>query len=103
MVALEEIEMPKLSLMFNNKIVKEVSVGSRPVTIGRSPDNDLPFDNRAVSNYHAKIYFEAVRMVVEGLDSLNGPFVNDLRIERATLHDGDNVHIGNQRIKVDTR
>jgi len=30
MVALEEIEMPKLSLMFNNKIVKEVSVGSRP-------------------------------------------------------------------------
>ncbi len=102
MVALEEIEMPKLSLMFNNKIVKEVSVGSRPVTVGRSPDNDLPVDNLAVSNYHAKIYFEAGRMVVEDLDSLNGTFVNDLRVERATLHDGDNVHIGKHRIKVDT-
>src|SRR5258707_4731703 len=102
MVALEEIEMPKLSLMFNNKIVKEVSVGSRPVTIGRSPDNDLPVDNLAVSNYHAKIYFEAGRMVVEDLDSLNGTFVNDLPVERATLHDGDNVHIGKHRIKVDT-
>src|SRR5439155_172683 len=34
----EEIEMPKLSLMFENKIVKEVSVGTRPVTIGRSPE-----------------------------------------------------------------
>src|SRR2546423_14188443 len=85
MVALEEIEMPKLSLMFDNKIMKEVPVGSRPVTIGRSPDNDLPVDKLAVSNYHAKIYFEAGRMVIEDLDSLNGTFVNDLRVERATM------------------
>src|SRR3989475_3129935 len=97
----EEIEMPKLSLMFENKIVKEVSVGTRPVTIGRSPDNDLPVDNLAVSNHHAKVYFEAGRMVVEDLDSLNGTFVNDLRVERATLHDGDNIHIGKHKIKVD--
>ncbi len=89
--------MPKLSLMFENKIVKEVSVGTRPVTIGRSPDNDLPVDNLAVSNHHAKVYFEAGRMVVEDLDSLNGTFVNDLRVERATLHDGDNIHIGKHK------
>ena len=101
MVLLEEIEMPKLSLMFDNKIVKEVPVGSRPVTIGRSPDNDIPVDNLAVSNHHAKVFFEAGRMVVEDLDSLNGTFVNDLRVERATLHDGDNIHIGKHKIKVD--
>src|SRR3977135_3721416 len=101
MAALEEIEMPKLSLMFDNKIVKEVAVGSRPVTIGRSPDNDLPVDNLAVSNYHAKIYYEAGRMVIEDLDSLNGTFVNDLRVERATLHDGDSIWIGKHPIKVD--
>jgi FHA domain-containing protein len=98
----EEIEMPKLSLMFDNKVVKEVPVGSRPVTIGRAPDNDLPVDNLAVSNYHAKVYYEAGRMVIEDLNSLNGTFVNDLRIERATLHDGDIVHIGKHSIKVDT-
>src|SRR5881227_1898397 len=103
MVALEENEMPKLSLMFDNKIMKEIPVGSRPITIGRSPDNDLPVDNLAVSNYHAKIYFEAGRMVIEDLDSLNGTFVNDLRVERATLHDGDNIHIGKHKIKVHTR
>ena len=94
--------MPKLSLMFGNKIVREVPVGGRPVTIGRAPDNDLSVDNLAVSNYHAKIYYEAGRMVVEDLDSLNGTFVNDLRIERATLHDGDKIHIGKHTIKVDT-
>jgi len=94
--------MPKLSLMFEEKIVKEVAVGGRPVTIGRAPDNDLPVDNLAVSNYHAKVYYEAGRMVIEDLDSLNGTFVNDLRVERATLHDGDNIHIGKHKIKVDT-
>jgi pSer/pThr/pTyr-binding forkhead associated (FHA) protein len=97
----EESEMPKLSLMFEDKLVKEVPVGSRPVGIGRSPDNDLPVDNLAVSNYHARVYFEAGRLVVEDLDSLNGTFVNDLRIERATLHDGDSIHVGKHHIKVD--
>src|SRR6267143_1884957 len=93
--------MAKLSLMFQDKIVKEVPVGSRPIGIGRSPDNDLPVDNLAVSNYHARVYFEGGRLVVEDLDSLNGTFVNDLRVERATLHDGDSIHIGKHRIKVD--
>jgi pSer/pThr/pTyr-binding forkhead associated (FHA) protein len=93
--------MAKLSLMFENKLVKQVPVGGRPVGIGRSPDNDLPVDNLAVSNYHARVYFEANRLVVEDLDSLNGTFVNDLRVERATLHDGDSIWVGKHHIKVD--
>ena len=93
--------MAKLSLMFEDKLVKEVPIGNRPVSIGRSPDNDLPVDNLAVSTYHARVYVEAGRLVVEDLDSLNGTFVNDLRVERATLHDGDSIWIGKHHIKVD--
>jgi pSer/pThr/pTyr-binding forkhead associated (FHA) protein len=93
--------MPKLSLMFEEKLVKEVPVGSRPVSIGRAPDNDLPIDNLAVSNHHARVYLEGSRLVVEDLDSLNGTFVNDLRVERATLHDGDSIWVGKHHIKVD--
>jgi pSer/pThr/pTyr-binding forkhead associated (FHA) protein len=93
--------MAKLTLMFENKLVKEVPIGNRPVGIGRSPDNDLPVDNLAVSNYHARVYVEAGRLVVEDLASLNGTFVNDLRVERATLHDGDSIWVGKHHIKVD--
>jgi pSer/pThr/pTyr-binding forkhead associated (FHA) protein len=71
------------------------------VRIGRSPDNDLVVDNLAVSNDHARVYFEAGRLVVEDRGSLNGTFVNDLRVERATLHDGDSIWIGKHHIKVD--
>lgn len=94
--------MAKLSLMFEQKLVKEVPVGNRPIGIGRAPDNDLPVDNLAVSNYHARVYFEGQKLVIEDLDSLNGTFVNDMRVERATLHDGDSIHIGKHHIKVDT-
>ncbi len=93
--------MAKLSLRFENTVLKEVPVGSRPISIGRAPDNDLPVDNLAVSNYHAKVYYEAGRLVVEDLDSLNGTFVNDLRIERATLHDGDSIWVGKHHVVVD--
>src|SRR6267142_151870 len=96
-----KVSMAKLSLMFESRLVKEVPIGSRAVGIGRSPDNDLPVDNPAVSNHHARVFFEAGRLVVEDLDSLNGTFVNDLRVERATLHDGDSIWIGNHHIKVD--
>src|ERR1700738_2400391 len=93
--------MPKLSLLFENKLVQEVPVGTRPITIGRAPDNDLSVDNLAVSNHHARVYVEGGRLVVEDLDSLNGTFVNDLRVERAILHDGDSIWIGKHHIKVD--
>ena len=93
--------MAKLSLMFDEKLVKEVPIGSRPVRIGRSPDNDLVVDNLAVSNDHARVYFDSGRLVVEDRGSLNGTFVNDLRVERATLHDGDSIWIGKHHIKVD--
>jgi pSer/pThr/pTyr-binding forkhead associated (FHA) protein len=98
----EGTEMAKLSLMFENKLVKEVPIGSKPVRIGRSPDNDLVVDNLAVSNDHARVYFESGRLVVEDRGSLNGTFVNDLRVERATLHDGDSIWIGKHHIKVDS-
>jgi pSer/pThr/pTyr-binding forkhead associated (FHA) protein len=101
MVPPEVTDMAKLSLMFDEKLVKEVPIGSRPVRIGRSPDNDLVVDNLAVSNDHARVFFESGRLVVEDRGSLNGTFVNDLRIERATLHDGDSIWIGKHHIKVD--
>ena len=93
--------MPRLLLKFDSTLLKEVSLGSRPVTIGRSPDNVMPIDNRAVSDHHARVYTEAGRLVVEDLNSLNGTFVNDMRVERAMLHDGDTIQVGKHHVQVD--
>src|ERR1019366_9219680 len=93
--------MSRLVLKFQSTELKEVPLGTRPVTIGRAPDNDIPIDNLAVSNYHARVYVEAGSLVVEDLNSLNGSFLNDIRIERAMLKDGDAISIGKHHILVD--
>jgi len=93
--------MPRLLLKFDNATLKEIPLGTRPVTIGRAPDNDIPIDNLAVSNYHARVYVEAGSLVVEDLNSLNGSFLNDIRVERAMLKDGDAILIGKHTILVD--
>ena len=93
--------MSRLVLKFERSTLKEVPLGTRPVTIGRAPDNDIPIDNLAVSNYHARVYVEAGSLVVEDLNSLNGSFLNDIRVERAMLKDGDSILIGKHHIVVD--
>jgi len=47
------------------------------------------------------VYVEAGSLVVEDLNSLNGSFLNDIRVERAMLKDGDTVLIGKHHILVD--
>ena len=93
--------MSRLVLKFEGASLKEVPLGTHPVTIGRAPDNDIPIDNLAVSNYHARVYVEAGSLVVEDLNSLNGSFLNDIRVERAMLKDGDTILIGKHEILVD--
>jgi len=93
--------MSRLLLKFEGAVLKEIPLGTRPVTIGRAPDNDIPIDNLAVSNYHARVYVEAGSLVVEDLNSLNGSFLNDIRVERAMLKDGDAILIGKHHILVD--
>ena len=93
--------MSRLVLKFESAALKEVPLGTRPVTIGRAPDNDIQIDNLSVSNYHARVYVEAGSLVVEDLNSLNGLFLNDMRVERAMLKDGDAILIGKHEILVD--
>ena len=42
--------MSKLVLKFESSVLKEVSVGSKEVSIGRSPECGIVIDNPAVSN-----------------------------------------------------
>jgi len=92
--------MAKLVLKFQSSVLKEVAVGEREVSIGRSPDNGLVIDNPAVSNYHARVFNEEGRLMLEDFGSLNGTFVNGQRVKMVSLKSGDSVIVGKHTIVV---
>jgi pSer/pThr/pTyr-binding forkhead associated (FHA) protein len=92
--------MSKLVLKFENSVLKELSVGAKEVSIGRSPDNGLVIDNPAVSHYHARVFNEEGRLMLEDFGSMNGTFVNGQRVKMVTLKPGDSVGIGKHTIVV---
>jgi len=92
--------MPKLVLKFENSVLKEVPVGTNEVSIGRSPENGIMIDNPAVSHFHARVFNEDGRLMLEDFGSLNGTFVNGQRVKMVTLKAGDSVGIGKHTIVI---
>ena len=91
--------MAKLVLKFDNLVIDEYGLGLM-VTIGRTPDNALAINNPAVSSHHACVFRDGDRYVVEDLDSTNGTFVNDQRVQKAMLNTGDRLRIGRVELAV---
>jgi predicted component of type VI protein secretion system len=87
-----------LSLTFQERVLREIVPTGGVITIGRQPDNVLCIDNPAVSGHHAKIYWEADGYVVEDMESFNGTYVNNERIAKIGLQNGDVVVIGKHAI-----
>jgi len=91
--------MAKLLLKFEDRLIQEVPLSADPVTIGRQPDNTLRIDNPAVSGHHAKVYSEGGSYVLEDAESFNGTYINNERISKIVLRDGDQASIGKHTIE----
>ena len=91
--------MPVLKLSFGDSVLKELPLGVDPVMIGRSPQGDLFIDNPAVSFHHARVFSQAGVYYVEDLGSLNGTFLNGIRITQAPLTHGDVITVGKHTVR----
>ena len=70
-------------------------------TVGRTPRADFILDAALVSRLHCRLTASNDSLEVEDLKSTNGTFVNDKRIERATLASGDLLRVGRFELKVE--
>ncbi len=62
--------------------------------LGRSWEADARIEDAAVSRAHAEVVSERGQFFITDLGSANGTFVNDRRVERAPLEDGNVVRLG---------
>jgi pSer/pThr/pTyr-binding forkhead associated (FHA) protein len=66
------------------------------LTIGRHPDNDIVPKDAAVSNHHAIIKRKGEKLIVLDKESINGTFVNGIKVQSAELNEEDIVKFGNE-------
>jgi pSer/pThr/pTyr-binding forkhead associated (FHA) protein len=69
-------------------------------TIGRATRADFIVDAELVSRIHCRVAAGATELEVVDLDSTNGTFVNDQRVGRARLSDGDRLGVGRVELTV---
>ena len=89
---------PQMWLKLQNR---DIQLRQGKMVVGRSPDCHIVLDDALVSRRHAAFFCSAEGVVVEDLSSVNGVFVNGMRIHAArSLSPGDRVVVGKHEISV---
>jgi len=73
------------------------------VTVGRSPESKIFLDDVTVSRQHAEIFRREQQhgkgFRIRDAGSLNGTYVNRVRVDSVDLRNGDEIQIGKYRFK----
>lgn len=70
------------------------TLDSETVSIGRHGTNDIVLDDITVSRRHTTIRRDGPTVTVHDEGSLNGTYVNQVRVDTARLRQGDELQVG---------
>lgn len=103
----EDIQIPEEELSTGGAMLvvkRGPSAGTRFVltkdvtSAGRHPESDIFLDDITVSRRHAEIKRTEPGFRITDMGSLNGTYVNKLRVEETDLNSGDEIQIGKFRL-----
>lgn len=86
--------MPKLVLLSGTKVAAKFPLTGEKTTLGRDDDNDIVLEGSSVSRVHSQVVLEGENFFIEDLGSRNGTLLNNIRIIKEQLRDGDELAIG---------
>jgi pSer/pThr/pTyr-binding forkhead associated (FHA) protein len=87
--------MPSLVIKKPDGTDKTLTLGEKPVIVGRVADSDVPVRDAFVSRVHCGIGFTNNQFTLKDLGSTNGTYRNGARVFECALASGDKIHIGN--------
>ncbi len=90
--------MPTFTISVNNKVLGTYVVKKPVISIGRSRTNTISIASKAVSRNHVRIELTREGWNVTDLGSLNGTYINDIRVTSAFLSEGDRITVGSYAI-----
>lgn len=90
---------PSLIVISGPGMGQHIQLQDENVDIGRSTECAFCIDSEKISRRHANVVRAAGQFVVMDLNSTNGTFLNEQRVQMAELTDGDRIRIGNSVLK----
>ena len=101
--------MARLILTHDGVNLRDYDLDRDEVVLGRKPGNDIQLDDQAISGKHARFVRQPSAYLedhfdhyVEDLGSTNGTKVNDAKIDRHLLKQGDVIKVGKHRFIYDS-
>lgn len=74
-------------------------ISDEVVTVGRTPESTVVLDDVTVSRNHAEIRRGSKGYRISDAGSLNGTYVNRVRVDSVDLRNGDEIQVGKYRFK----
>ncbi|MGE5341975.1 MAG: FHA domain-containing protein [Candidatus Omnitrophota bacterium] len=78
------------------KPIHDIRLTLEKTLIGKGADADIRLNNDFASKLHALIYIEAGQFFINDLGSTNHTWLNEKKITKEKLNDGDRICIGHQ-------
>jgi DNA-binding NtrC family response regulator len=72
-----------------------------PLSVGKSPDNQLQLSDLTVSRYHLELTLRRGMVEVRDLESLNGTYIGETRIEHAFVRPGTTLTVGSATVRIE--
>ncbi len=91
--------MPKLILLIDGVVIRDVELTRQRTTLGRRPYNDIVIDHPTVSGEHAVLHWVVDSVELQDLGSTNGSYVNGKAVQRQVLASGDLLEMGRHQIR----
>jgi transcriptional regulator with AAA-type ATPase domain len=82
---------------------RRIPLGDGPLEVGRSPDADIVVADSAVCGRHFRLEPSCGGVLLRDLGSVNGTWVNGMRVECATLSAGARITVGRTELAIAAR
>jgi pSer/pThr/pTyr-binding forkhead associated (FHA) protein len=95
---------PRLLVLRDQSLHRYIELGHRELTIGRGEQNDvvLQDSDKIVSRFHAELRPEGREYVLIDLNSQNGTWVDERRVDRVAMRAGVPVTIGRYQLVLES-
>jgi pSer/pThr/pTyr-binding forkhead associated (FHA) protein len=84
-----------------NGVIFKVKFIKDSMTIGRSNSADINLEDSFSSGVHCILYKDDGKIILEDLESTNGTFLNNQKVDKSPFYIDDLLRIGDVFIKLD--